>query len=103
MLPHGGMIPKYLYYVLLDSQTPLKKKALGGTQPNISQVIIRNHKIPVPPIADQSAITDYLDARTAAIDAVLVAKRGQLDVLKRRRQSLIHEYVTGKRRVTEED
>lgn len=102
MLPHEGMTPKFLFYVLLDSQTPLKQKALGGTQPNISQVIIRNHKIPVPPISTQSEITDYLDARTAAIDAVLDTKRKQLDILNRRRQSLIYEYVTGKRRVTEE-
>lgn len=59
--------------------------------------------LPFPPINEQRAIADYLDARTAAIDAVLDTKRKQLDVLKRRRQSLIYEYVTGKRRVTEED
>lgn len=102
MLPREGMTPRYLFYVLLDSQMPLKQKALGGTQPNISQVIIRNHKIPVPPISVQDEIADYLDACTATIDAVLDTKRKQLDILKRRRQSLIYEYVTGKRRVTEE-
>ena len=102
MLPHEGMDSRFLYYVLVDSQTPLKQKALGGTQPNISQVIIKNHKVPLPPSAEQKAIADYLDARTAAIDAVLDTKRKQLDVLKRRRQSLIYEYVTGKRRVNQE-
>lgn len=102
MLPREGMTPRYLFYVLLDSQMPLKQKALGGTQPNISQVIIRNHKIPVPPISVQDEIADYLDACTAIIDAVLDTKRKQLDILKRRRQSLIYEYVTGKRRVAEE-
>lgn len=59
-------------------------------------------KFTVPPLEEQNAIADYLDARTAAIDAVLEIKRKQLDILKRRRQSLIYEYVTGKRRVTEE-
>lgn len=102
MLPHEGMDSRFLYYVLVDSQTPLKQKALGGTQPNISQVIIKNHKVPLPSSAEQKAIADYLDARTAAIDAVLDTKRKQLDVLKRRRKSLIYEYVTGKRRVNQE-
>ncbi len=102
MLPHEGMDSRFLYYVLVDSQTPLKQKALGGTQPNISQVIIKNHKVPLPSSAKQKAIADYLDARTAAIDAVLDTKRKQLDVLKRRRKSLIYEYVTGKRRVNQE-
>lgn len=59
-------------------------------------------KFTVPPLEEQNAIADYLDARTATIDAVLETKRKQLDILKRRRQSLIYEYVTGKRRVTEE-
>ena len=59
-------------------------------------------KMAVPPLEEQTAIADYLDKRTAAIDAVLDTKRKQLDVLKRRRQSLIYEYVTGKRRVNEE-
>lgn len=102
MLPHEGMDSRFLYYVLVDSQTPLKQKALGGTQPNISQVIIKNHKVPLPSSAEQKAIADYLDARTAAIDAVFDTKRKQLDVLKRRRQSLIYEYVTGKRRAERE-
>ena len=56
----------------------------------------------LPPLKEQAAIADYLDARTAAVDAVLDTKRKQLDVLKRRRQSLIYEYVTGKRRVSKE-
>lgn len=59
-------------------------------------------KFTVPPLEEQNAIADYLDARTTAIDAVLDTKRKQVDILRRRRQSLIYEYVTGKRRVTEE-
>lgn len=59
-------------------------------------------KFTVPPLEEQNAIVDYLDARTAAINAVLDTKHKQLDILKRRRQSLIYEYVTGKRRVIEE-
>lgn len=59
-------------------------------------------KIPVPPFQDQERIASYLDSRCASIDAVIDTKRKQLDVLKKRRQSLIYEYVTGKRRVSKE-
>lgn len=75
----------------------------GSTLPSMTQTDLGGILLPFPPINEQRAIADYLDARTAAIDAVLDTKRKQLDVLKRRRQSLIYEYVTGKRRVTEED
>lgn len=102
MLPKEEASAQYLFYALMDSRTFLKHKALGGTQPNISQVIIRNHKIPVPSKKEQIAIADYLDTRTAAIDSILETKRKQIDVLKRRRQSLIYEYVTGKRRAGKE-
>lgn len=71
---------------------------------NIASFDLLNMYIALPSEPKEAKqIADYLDARTAAIDAVLETKRKQLDVLNRRRQSLIYEYVTGKRRVAEED
>lgn len=74
----------------------------GSTLPSMTQSDLGGVLLPFPGIDEQRAIADYLDARTAAIDAVLETKRRQLDILKRRRQSLIYEYVTGKRRVAKE-
>ena len=74
----------------------------GSTLPSMTQTDLGGILLPFPSIDEQCSIADYLDRRTSAIDAVLDTKRKQLDVLKRRRQSLIYEYVTGKRRVTEE-
>ena len=68
----------------------------------ISSTLLGNMLVPWPGEKEREAIADYLGDRTAAIDAVIDTKRKQLDVLKRRRQSLIYEYVTGKRRVSEE-
>ncbi len=69
----------------------------------ISSALLGNMLVPWPGKKERALIADYLDERTAAIDAVISTKRDQLDVLKRRRQSLIYEYVTGKRRVAEEE
>ncbi|WP_204558150.1 hypothetical protein, partial [Collinsella intestinalis] len=67
---------------------------------SITQAILRKSEVLLPPRDEQERIADFLDERCAAIDAVIDTKRRQLDVLKRRRQSLIYEYVTGKRRVS---
>ena len=72
------------------------------TRASLGQQLLKRLPVLIPPLTEQAAIADYLDARTAAIDAVIVTKRQQLDVLKRQRQSLIYEYVTGKRRVAQE-
>ena len=55
----------------------------------------------VPPIDEQREIAAYLDAKCAAIDS-LVAKKNQLVAeLERLKKSLIFEYVTGKKEVTQ--
>ena len=50
---------------------------------------------------ERDAIWQALDKQCAKIDSILSIKRQQVDILKRRRKSLIYEYVTGKRRVEE--
>jgi len=72
------------------------------TRASLGQQLLKRLPVLLPPYETQAVIADYLDTRTAAIDAVISTKRKQLDVLKRRRQSLIYEYVTGKRRVERE-
>lgn len=101
---NDSMAAKYFYYFVKGNNDNLLKTLLKdkSTVDNINQEYLKSLLIPVPPIEEQIRIVNYLDARTAAIDAVLDTKRKQLDVLKRRRKSLIYEYVTGKRRVNQE-
>jgi type I restriction enzyme S subunit len=56
-------------------------------------------KIPVPPKPEQQAIADYLDKATAQIDAAKRNLKKQIDTLIAYRKSLIHECVTGRKRV----
>lgn len=99
LIPKNSFYGKYLFYVLMSMRQRMSDLALFATVPILNNQYIGGRLIPEPPYHSQRAIADYLDGRTAAIDAVLDTKRKQLDVLKRRRQSLIYEYVTGKRRV----
>lgn len=54
---------------------------------------------PVPPLDEQKAIVEHIDAVLAKADAVISDKKAQLATLDDYRKSLIFEYVTGKKEV----
>ena len=59
-------------------------------------------KIPVPPPEVQRKIVKFLDEKCGEIDALISLKRDKIEKLKQYRQSLIYEYVTGKKAVLEQ-
>lgn len=91
---------KFFYYQLLSMN--LNSLSMTAAQPGISVSTVMGQKVLLPSIEEQRDIVCFLDTRIAAIDSILETKRKQIDVLKRRRQSLIYECVTGKRRVGKE-
>lgn len=58
-----------------------------------------NTFIPVPPIAEQEAIAEYLDQKCAEIDRTIADKKAQIETLDAYKKSVIYEYVTGKKEV----
>ena len=52
-----------------------------------------------PPKNEQIAIANFLDTKCEEIDAIILGKKNQLDTLAQYKQSLIYEYVTGKKAV----
>lgn len=54
---------------------------------------------PVPPLTEQEAIVEHIDAVLAKADAVIADKKAQLATLDEYKKSLIFEYVTGKKEV----
>ena len=56
-------------------------------------------KLPLPPLAAQKAIADYLDRKCAEIDEWVAVKQQKIETLKEYKKSLIYEYVTGKKEV----
>ena len=55
-----------------------------------------NFILPVPPLAEQQAIADFLDAKTAKIDELISELTKQIDELSEYKQAVITEAVTGK-------
>lgn len=98
--PSKKVLPKFAYYHFLAAKQSLITQAAGGGQPNISQDIIRRHKIPIPAsLEEQKGIVDYIDERIRSFDNAISKANHQIDLLREYKQSLITEVVTGKRKV----
>ena len=87
---------KYVFYLMQSSKQILISKSVGGGQPNISQAIIKEHRVPTPPLAEQQAIAEHLDKKTSKIDTAIKSLENQRDDLNALRQTVISEAVTGK-------
>lgn len=73
--------------------------ARGTAMKRISRTNLGNVAIPLPSIAEQQQIADYLDKKCADIDSLISIKQQKIEELKEYKKSLIYEYVTGKKEV----
>ncbi|TWT71516.1 restriction endonuclease subunit S [Crateriforma conspicua] len=95
--------PQYVNY-LVNSERFLglaRKMAIPSVQQaNLNPTRYCRLEVPVPPLDEQEAIARYLDERTKQIASVDGQLRKQIETLNAYRKSLIHECVTGKRRIS---
>ena len=96
LTPSTNIYSKYAFYCFYSAKNELISLASGGGQPNISQATISDFKLPVPPLAEQQSIADFLDAKTAKIDELISELTKQIDELTEYKQAVITEAVTGK-------
>ncbi len=83
ILPNERVIPGYLYLVLKSQKNYLISLSGGGAQPNISQKIIRDLKIPLPPVSVQEEIVDEIEGYQKIIDGakqVVENYKPQIDI-----------------------
>ena len=90
---------RFVKFGLEISKSELIFAAQGGTQPNINQVLIKNWLIPFPGEIEIREIADFLDKKTKQINQMIAIKKEQIENINKQRQTLIYDYVTGKRKV----
>ena len=90
---------KFFYYVATCFDYRFYQT--GSAVPSMTQFDLGNICMPVPLQEEQNEIVEYLDKKCTQIDAILEAKRKQLETITEHKKSLIYEYVTGKKRVKE--
>jgi type I restriction enzyme S subunit len=77
--------------------------SLSVQQSNLNSTRYCRMLIPLPPLPEQREITAFLDTKLAEVRRIVTGIAAQIETLVAYRKSLIHECVTGQRRVTEED
>lgn len=65
---NGSASTDFVRYALIHQRPEILKQRYGGAQPNISQQIIRNLTIPVPPLSEQRKIAAVLGLVQRAIE-----------------------------------
>lgn len=73
----------------------------SNSMQNIGQESVRNVSVPLPPLDEQRAIVDHLQAQTTHLDALRAATERSIALLKERRQALITAAVTGQLTISE--
>lgn len=92
----GITFSEFLYYFLLNEKDNFIAKGKGGAQPNISQALIKEHEIALPPLAEQKVIAEKLDTLLAQVDNTKTRLERIPEILKRFRQSVLAAAVSGK-------
>lgn len=91
---------QYIYYLLLSLD--LNKLNDANAQPLITGAKVGNCvSVIISSQEEQTQIANFLDKKCAKVDAIIETKKKQLDLIKKYKQSMIYEYVTGKKRVME--
>lgn len=92
---------KYLAYLFRADcwRRQMREIAFGIKVYSLSQRMLRQCSLVLPPLPEQRAIAAYLDRKCAAIDRVVAVKEGLIADLEAYKKSLIFECVTGKREV----
>lgn len=72
----------------------LRKKTIGMGIPHVNGTELKNFSVLLPPLQEQTAIANFLDDKTTKIDQAIAIKQKQIELLKERRQILIHKAVT---------
>jgi type I restriction enzyme, S subunit len=98
--------PMFLAYVTAAKYERDYFEATGKKTTNLActnATKVGEFPISLPPLTEQVAICAYLDEKLAEVKHIVAGIESQIATLTAYRKSLIHECVTGQRRVTDAD
>jgi type I restriction enzyme S subunit len=97
-------MPMFLTYVTAAKYGRDYFEATGKKTTNLActnATKVGQFPIPLPPLAEQEAICAHLDNKLGELKSIIDTIESQIATLTAYRKSLIHECVTGQRRITE--
>lgn len=95
--------PEFLNYAMYcsASQTQKSKGKAKLKVVHISATNIGDVVVAIPPIEEQKEISSYLNKKITAINSIISLKNRKIEELNEYKKSIIYEYVTGKKLVTD--
>ena len=95
------VLPDYLMYFIMSEfgQFMIKTHQISGNREGLSFENIGNFKIIAPGLDYQYEISQYLNKKMLTINQMIKTKEQQIANINKQRQTLIYDYVTGKKRV----
>jgi type I restriction enzyme S subunit len=97
------LLPRYLAYQMKIYEDVIPGIAVATTLPIFDQVKTAYLPILAPPRKEQHAICTFLDLKLAEVRRIVRTINDQIATLIAYRKSLIHECVTGQRRISDAD
>jgi len=90
--------PHYLEVALRSAPAIdfVNSSTYGAKMPRAEWTFVGAMLFPVPPLPEQAAIVEYLDAQTAKLDTAIAAARREIELLREYRERLIADVVSGK-------
>ena len=92
--PTKDIYMQFAFWGLMAAKEELVLSSRGGGQPNISQNIIKQLRIPVPNISEQENIADYLDKTCSKIDEIIAEAKASINEYKELKKSVITNITT---------
>lgn len=94
--PRKDISPLLLAFQIHSSvfRSQIQKQVKGVKVFSISQGILKAAKCVLPPLAEQTAIAEFLDRETGKIDELVAEQRRLVELLKEKRQAVISHAVT---------
>jgi len=94
--------PKFFHKLMLSNSfiNIVDSSTYGAKMPRASSEFIGNIPLAFPPIAEQTAIANFLDDKTGKIEKAISQKEKMIALLKERKQIIIQNAVTGKWTIT---
>ena len=89
-----GLLAAYLSIPMMQREIQIEQR--GASREGLTLHSIRNFRIIVPSLPEQTSIVAYLKRATATVDSAIAAARRQCDLMQEYRTSLIAHVVTGK-------
>lgn len=95
MLPRGAY-SGFLRYLCLSRAfvDAVDASTFGSKMPRADWEFIGSMPVPVPPVEEQRAIAEFLDAETARLDALAAAKERLLRLIAEKKRTLVTRAVT---------